>query len=525
MKAFIFGAFLVLMPSILIAQATILQQRQLGGPADENPHHFLKLSDENYLVTGFTASEPSDDPSISDISNNYGRKDCWVVKLDRDLNIIWEKTYGGTQNDEGTATAMDNDGQFLVVGTTNSSDIDIPMVNQGDRDAFLMKVDTDGTLLWSQSLGGTFNDELWDVTFDGTNFIAVGHTVSPEIDATIIDREKVWVLKIDPTGDIIWQKTFGGSNRDEASSVLINPDGSIMVAGLTKSDDGDVSFNKGFVDAWLLKLSTDGDLLWEKTYGGRGNDIGVQIKASRNGGYAFLCESNSLDQDISDAIGNGDFWFIKLSENGDLEWEKSIGGAASDTPAAFIENENGDWILLGTTISADPELGCTADNFNLLLYAIDGQTGQRLWSRCAGGSSWDFGIDLALIDDQHLMIAGYTESNDGDLGNGKQQSTSEILHGAHEVWVFELETNYRVNNTELLTPNITLYPNPTKNKIYLNGPENTKLNLQICDLRGSQIQSFEAVSQQSYPLNLQKGLYFVKLCKDGDCQTQKLLID
>jgi len=194
-------------------------------------------------------------------------------------SIDWQKSFGGTTIDEPTEIVPTTDGGFLLIGSTNSQNGDVNLP-QGQSDGWVVKISSKGAIEWEKTFGGVLNDSLRSirVTPDGY-FVLVGSTESTTIDSNnhkgMFD---IWVVKIKGNGDILWQKTFGGSGIDIGKSIEVTSDSGYVVAGFTNSTNGDITNSRGSTDFWVLKLSTNGTLEWEKTYGGSGIDEAFSLK-------------------------------------------------------------------------------------------------------------------------------------------------------------------------------------------------------------------------------------------------------
>ena len=207
-------------------------------------------SDGNYIMTGYTADEA----------------DFWVQKLDSNGNVLWQKTYGGGADDYAYSIDVTSDGGYVVAGKTNSFGT--------GSDAWVLKLDSNGNVLWQKSYGGAFTDNANSIqeTSDG-GYILAGTFRAGSYDA--------WVLKLDSDGNILWQKTYGGGADDYANSIRETSDGGYILVGDT------ASFGAGLYDAWVLKLESSGNVLWQKTYGNAGRDFAKSIQEISDGGYVI----------------------------------------------------------------------------------------------------------------------------------------------------------------------------------------------------------------------------------------------
>src|SRR5690606_22749186 len=155
-----------------------------------------------------------------------------------------------------------------------------------------------------------------------------------------------WVVKISQTGSLVWQKSFGGSDGDYANSIKQTEDGGYIIAGTSYSNDGDVTESYGNGDYWIIKISETGNIEWQKSFGGSGEDIANEIQVVA-GGYIVIGGTESTDGDVSGNHGNVDYWIIKLSESGDLQWQKAMGGSSFDEGLSIAQTNDKGFILAG----------------------------------------------------------------------------------------------------------------------------------------------------------------------------------
>jgi hypothetical protein len=298
-----------------------------------------------------------------------------------DAGKYWLKTFGGEKDDHCMSAQQTKDGGFIVAGYTKSS-------GNGDADAWVIKLDGGGNKLWDRTFGGPQEDWAKAVqqTQDG-GFIVAGYTKSfgnGDADA--------WVIKLDGSGNKVWEKTFGGPQEDWANAVRQTQDGGFIVAGYTKSS------GKGNADAWVIKLDGSGNKVWEKTFGGVGEDVANAVRQTKDGGY--IVAGYKGYQDRADV----DVWVIRLDGSGNIVWEKTFGGFQQDDVAsAVLETSEGNFIATGYTASG--ELG----DLDVWVIMMD-KSGKKLWDRAFGGIKTDNAKSVVQTEDGGIVIAGFTES-------------------------------------------------------------------------------------------------------------------
>jgi len=335
----------------LDGSGNIQWQKCLGGSGGDYAYSIQKTSDSGYIIAGSTGS------NNGDVTGNHGSVDYWVVKLDGVGNLQWQKCFGGTNDDTGSWIQQTNDAGYIIAGFTESVDGDVNG-NHGNFDYWVVKLDASGTLQWQKCLGGTGNDFARFIrqTSDG-GYTVVGSTNSNDGDVTgnhgIVDY---WIAKLDSLGTLQWQKCLGGTNDDDGYSIQQLIDGGFIVAGYAESNDGDVSGNHGINDYWIVKLDSTGTLQWQKCYGGAGNDLAWYIQQATDGGYLVAGFAQSNDGDVTGNHGGRDFWILKLDGSGMLQWEKSLGGTGSDEAGSVQQTTDGGFIIAGWTNSTNGDV-------------------------------------------------------------------------------------------------------------------------------------------------------------------------
>jgi predicted secreted protein len=291
-------------------------QRTYGGGSPDAADLIIQTSDGGYLVAGYTASYGA------------GAIDMWLLKLSPGGSIQWQKAYGGHGEDEAVGIEQTRDGGYVMAGETAS-------YGAGDWDVWILKLRSDGTVQWQKTYGGpeleTTSADPIQQTSDG-GYVVCGRTASFGAGG-----EDVWVLKLDANGAIQWQKTYGGPEDDEAHAMRQTLDGGYVVAGFTES------FGAGEDDIWVLKLDASGAVQWQKTFGGEKGDITWSIYPTADGGSVVGGETYSF------GVGDRDLWVLKLDANGALQWQKTYGGPGSDRAVSIRQTSDAGYVLAGAT--------------------------------------------------------------------------------------------------------------------------------------------------------------------------------
>ena len=272
-------------------------QKIYGGHERDSINDIRQTTDGGYIFTGYSRSY-----SLNDyVSGNHGEADCWVVKLDSKGAILWQRVLGGSKHDEGNAVRQTKDGGYIISAYAASSDGDV-FVNHGARYFWLIKLDTTGKTIWQKTFGYPSNGIATSIQqASDEGYVVAGYTAS-----------NYWIIKLDVEGNLLWQRVLGGTGTDWINSVDQTKDGGYITAGQSDSKNGDVSGNHGSFDYWVVKLNAEGDLVWQKSLGGSWGERAYSIQQTSDGGYIIAGDSNSGDGDVSGNHGDLDFWVVKL---------------------------------------------------------------------------------------------------------------------------------------------------------------------------------------------------------------------
>ena len=298
------------------------------------------------------------------IFGGYTTEQCWVTRLNKSGQVVWEKTFGDNTYNRIYSVKELNDRTFVVAGITTSIQGDITGYN-GGGDCFIAKLDSSGEFIWKRCLGGSYEESAYDIqaTNDG-GFIFIGNTYSNDKYVTgkhgDINNNDIWVVKLNNNGFISWQRCLGGSNFEEGSALVQSSDGGYLVGGFTQSDDGDVSDHHGTdsLDYWVVKLSSSGSIQWQRTFGGTGDDYLSAICKSNDGGYILGGFTNSYNGDINGLKGRGywDFNCIKIDAWGIVKWQKCYGGSLNEKLFCITPTSDNAFVVAGSAQSSNGDV-------------------------------------------------------------------------------------------------------------------------------------------------------------------------
>ena len=345
-------------------------QNSYGGSKDDRGNSLIQTSDGGYALLGFSKSDDGD------VGANEGNSDFWLIKLTSNGAISWKKTIGFSGNDFGTSVIQTSDNGFLITGeldvTSSGGQGNSRIASRhAGGDFWAIKLNASGDTEWTKFFGGTFTDTALDVVQTNDNgFIILGTSDSTDTDITNPKGDyDFWIIKINSTGTLVWEKSLGGSQIDKASKISKTNDGNFLCIGNTRSTDLDVSNNQGGGDLWLVKFSESGNIIWEKTYGGSSFDAGTSIYPSKNGGFILAGNSRSTDNQFTNN-GQNDAWILKISTEGNTTWQKFIGGSNIDLLHDVIELDNNNIIAVGESNSNDLDITENKGFSDLLIVKI-----------------------------------------------------------------------------------------------------------------------------------------------------------
>ncbi len=426
----------------LSAQAPAIQwQKTIGSSGYDFLNSIGQTSDGGYILGGYS------DGNISGFKSedNYGGDDYWIVKMNAVGVVEWENTVGGGNFDRFYSVEETPDEGFILGGQSLSGGGwgDKSESNKGGYDFWIVKLDENGVVEWDRSYGGTGNDQLYSAqpTADG-GFILAGTSdsgISGDKTEDRVGNSDFWVIKTDATGNIIWQNDIGGLMFDNVYSAYETADGGYILGGTSTSGiSGDkTEANFGGVDYWIVKLNASGTVVWNKTFGGTLSDYLYTVIPTADGGSiaAGLSDSGLTGNKTDNTNGGNDYWIIKLDNSGNITWQNSIGGSGSDLSFvnAIAQTSDGGYALAAysqSTISGDKTEANTG-SWDYWIMKLN-STGSIIWQTVLGGSGGDYANAISATADEGFIIGGYSYSN----ASGEK---TEDGFGDADYWVMKLE--------------------------------------------------------------------------------------
>jgi len=441
----------VLILSLGFSGAAFSQQRwerNYGGADHDWGYSVQQTSDGGYIIAGETAS----------FGNGI---QFYLVKTNANGDTLWTRTYGGTDTDRGYSVQQTQDGGYIVTGWTSSF---------GNwYEVYLVKTNTTGDTLWTQTYGGANEDYGYSVqqTSD-EGYIIAGNTRSFGNDV------QVYLVKTNASGDTLWTRSYGGTYTDRGYSVQQTSDGGYIIAGCT------YSFGAGYADFYLIKTNASGDTLWTRTYGGANEDYGYSVQQTTDGGYIVGGWTRSFGDSTQ-------VYLVKTNATGDTLWTRNYGGWGEDYGWSVQQTSDSGYIVTG-----EAEL---FGSYKVCLLKTNA-SGDTLWTQTYGGVGIDWGYSVQQTTDGGYIVAGVS----GSVGNGLQ------------VYLIKTDVNGNVGveesrqgDKETRGKGLTATPNPFTSFATVPGHETDRFALY--DVSGRRVGTYKG---DRIGEGLEAGVYFVR---------------
>ena len=393
---------------ISIAQTEIDWQFNFGGTQHDAAYSILEQEDGSLISGGVINSIDIDGDSTATKLN-----DLFVIKADQFGNIIWKKFYDKGYGDEYFGSIkLCADGGYIIGGSaTVEKEYDGEI--ESSLDFWVLKLDNEGNIEWEKSFGGSNTDWINDIIETSTgNIIAVGGSQSNDGDITEpLNQYAGWMVMLSSEGELVWEKSFGVGIHDSFTSITPSNTEGYFIAGQQLVQKSDGNYFKTF----LNKIEENGDLVWNKTFEGNSSEAFPQIHVNPDNSIILASSFETVTIDLSlPTYLTDDFWIINLTPEGEILWEKKYGTEKNDILRSIYKTEDGGYILGGTTGDI---MGPGIDNFpnvNLFLIKIKA-TGEFEWIQTFGGSYVDILTDIIQTSDGSYLISAYSRSNNGDI--------------------------------------------------------------------------------------------------------------
>lgn len=512
---------LLLFAATTVAQPSLYQWDHVYGGSGSDSFYRMKLcSDHGFIIggvsnspVGFDIGQPNRDPS--GITNDY-----WIVKTDSLGVKQWAVRLGGTSDDLFYDLIECSSGGYLLGGySLSSAGADKTDSARGITDYWVIRLDENGNKLWDKTYGGWAVDNLTTIceTYDG-HFLIGGNSLSS------LGADKTeptwggwdyWILKIDTSGNKVWDKRYGGALDDNIYSISISHDSAYVLAGFSQSypSGNKTQPSQGVWDYWIVKIDGSGNVLWDKTYGGDLTDFLFDHITCSDGGFLLhgTSQSNASGDKSDSSRGFWDYWIVRLDALGNKLWDKTYGGSMEEDAYAVEELFDKGYLISGTSYSP---AGSDKSENNLGVEQIwlvrTDSMGNKLWDKTIFTNGHDENGMATVTHDGCIANSVFTEAS---VGGYKMIAN----YGLADYWLMKLCFDANVSVLDIDKENEFIFPNPATDYIRIEIDLAEIESIQIFDVSGQQVMHFNGkLIQHNQRVSIQhipKGFYFIQINK------------
>jgi len=447
-------------------------QKSFGGDAFSELGNIIRTQDNGWLITGWSAASSGSGNKTSPL---YGSSDFWVIKLNSQFQLKWQNSYGGSGGDELKDAIELWDGSILLGGRSESPISGTKTDTcRGFYDYWLVKIDSLGNQLWDKTLGSIGYENLSSLSVSSNGNITLSGTTEEDTLGTGEKTEPMyghldfWVISLDSMGNILWDKTLGGPQDEYLGTIYTdginyyvggNSDSTSLIAPTMRTAPS----KGGTYDCWLIKLDNNGNVLWNKCYGGnRGETIEQIIQFNSNELILASISNSDISGDKTESIRgfNSDFWLVKIDTAGNVIWDKTIGGSQEE----YYEK-------------------------------------------------------ITIIDANTIYLTGMTES-------GYSGDKTCNNNGSSDVWILEFKPN-TLGIAENVSEQFSIYPNPVQNQFTVQSENASQIKqIDITNLSGQVMGHYYPETKNKTTISMDKfpsGIYWVNIIGDDFVSKQKIV--
>jgi von Willebrand factor type A domain-containing protein/type IX secretion system substrate protein len=375
-------------------------QKSYGSESNDYGLALIQNENDKIFVTGTSFS------GTGDRTQSLGSSDIWTIELNKQGDLLSEKSSGTDKSDLGRAICPTLEGGYILAASSSG------FTTGTDKwDIYIEKNDFDGTIEWKKNYGGIKDEHAKSIlqTKDG------GYIIGGRKDTIYEDISKDYLaIKLDIGGLVQWEKFYGGSGDDICTNVIQTKDGGYLLAGQSSSRDYDISEYFGWhSNIWLLKLNSKGEKLWDKTYGGSKEDSFISIVENSDGTFALVGYAESTDGNLN-CKTKGTFVVLKLDQDGEKIWQQDFIGTSDEKSGSIAALKDGGYII---ACAASSYMGSSAGfkkDDDYLIIRLDDE-GRERWHLVLGGSETDVPSKIIQSNDGGFLVAGSSDSYDGDI--------------------------------------------------------------------------------------------------------------
>ncbi len=533
--------------------------RSAGGTGSDVSWNCTIDLNGNVIVAGGFRSSSILLGSTTLTNPNPGNWDYFLAKFDSNGNVIWAKSGGGTDYDYAKSCTTDSYGNIIITGYFDSPDFMVEttsLVTSGLIDIFIIKYDPSGNLIWALNEGDSGNDYSLDCKSDSLgNFWITGYFDSPSLSISGFTFNNsgitdAFLAKYDSNGNIIWAKKAGGIGTDGSTKCAIDNSGNVIITGNYYGQTinfGNQSLtntsNTGANDIFIAKYDPLGNFLWVKTATSVGSEFINGCTIDVNGNIIITGSFNAISISFGAlvltnfSITDNDIFITKYSQSGNPLWTKSIGGIGNDAGRSCTTDVNGNIIIASAFSSPSISLGSNIVNntnsstTDILITEFD-SIGNLLWTKSTGGIGQDNVLGCSISSNGSIYITGSFLSPSLTFGN-VTLANADITGSNADMFLAKLAAiTVGIEENNLGNNYVTIYPNPSKDKLYINCNSNYS-SIQMYDLVGNEMQPQINKSDlkingtfnfELSTLHLNSGIYFIKVTdSNGRTEVSKVV--
>lgn len=518
----------------------ILWEKSYGGKHSEYLFDAQPTADYGFILAGSSLSNKTGNKT----DDNHGDLDYFIWKMDEKGELDWQKSFGGSGFDLLQSIKNTRDGGFILAGSSSSA-VSFQKKDscRGNTDFWIIKLDAKGNEQWQRTIGGIGQDELLCAfqTRDGgyilggsssSNFLTPKGGIEKQSEKEKVLDVKLdlyaksensrgnmdyWIVKLDKVGVVEWQKTYGGEYADLLRSIEQTKDGGYVLGGYSNSSiSGDrTEALNGIGDFWVLKVSSNGTIEWQRAYGGLGDNQLYVIHQTEDSGFIAGGNSNSITPLTTKGgmVSSGiDYWVLQLDEMGNVLWSQTYDFGKVDILTSLVENKDHTFLIGGYAKSESArnasnlkglKIKSDKDGINDYIALKISSTGEQLWSTTVGSSGEDILRKLIETRDGGYLLAG---TSDGNASKDKN-----VSFGSNDFWVVKLKDKTKA---KVIKVDIEAIPNPTTTFTnVIIGYEFESGTATVVDMMGRILQQF-TITSRTVPLDLSRypdGVYIVNI--------------
>jgi hypothetical protein len=411
--------------------------RSYGGTGWDSLEALLAMPDGGLVAAGYSDSVLGDRHSGA-----YGLSDAWVVRLNSSGDLLWERSFGGGLYDRAKSVAMTSDGGFIVGASSSSSfNGNKNSPNFGKTDYWLIRLDGDGNKIWDRSFGGLEEDYLQTVlqTSDGGFLLAgtsgsrPGGTKTSTNFSGLLFGYDFWVIRTDSDGNKLWEQSYGGTESEYLRSAVAAGDGGFLLAGTSYSGtNGNKTVDQiGYGDYWVVRIDGDGTVVWQASFGGESSDSLECAAKTADGGFVLggLSYSDPGLAKTSPGFGSGDYWVVRIDAQGNPLWDAAFGGESYDSLSSIQELAGGGFVLGGSSYSFPSGNRTSVSRGRTDFWVVRlSASGEKVWEQSYGALDDDLCQSAIQTSDGGFAFGGYSYSR-------PRSGKSAPLLGQADFWI------------------------------------------------------------------------------------------